>query len=43
MQSKMSINTLRIGTRESKLALWQAQQVKDSLETKDFSPQLIPI
>lgn len=39
----MSINTLRIGTRESELALWQAQQVKDSLETKSISPQLIPI
>jgi hydroxymethylbilane synthase len=39
----MLTNNLRIGTRESELALWQAHKVKDSLETKDFSPQLVPI
>jgi len=43
MQNKMSTNTLRIGTRESELALWQAKEVKDILETKNFLTELVPI
>ena len=43
MPSKMSTNTLRIGTRESELALQQAHVVKDILETKNFLTDLVPI
>ena len=39
----MSINKLRIGTRDSKLAIWQANEVKNFLETKIFSPRLVNI
>ncbi len=34
---------LRIGTRDSKLALWQAQTVMALLEELDISAQLVPI
>ncbi len=34
---------IRIGTRDSQLALWQAQQVKTRLEEKGVTCQLIPI
>lgn len=34
---------LRIGTRESQLALWQANKVKDLLEHAGYSTELIPI
>ncbi len=43
MPSKMSTKTLRIGTRESELALWQANEVKGILETKNFLTELVPI
>ena len=39
----MSTNTFRIGTRESELARWQAHEVKDILETKNFLTELVPI
>ena len=39
----MSTNTFRIGTRESELARWQAREVKDILETKNFLTELVPI
>ena len=35
--------TIRIGTRESALALWQATQVKDLLEKEGFATVLVPI
>ncbi|MDF2381464.1 hydroxymethylbilane synthase [Nostoc ellipsosporum NOK] len=34
---------LRIGTRESQLALWQANKVKDLLENAGYTTELIPI
>jgi len=34
---------LRIGTRESQLALWQANKVKDLLESAGYTAELIPI
>lgn len=37
------MDPLRIGTRESELAIWQAQQVRDLLERNGFATQLIPI
>ena len=43
MPSKMSTNILRIGTRESELAILQAHEVKDILETKNFLTELVPI
>ena len=40
----MDISTsIRIGTRDSKLALWQAQQVKDGLEKQGFNCILVPV
>ncbi|MEZ4857251.1 MAG: hydroxymethylbilane synthase [Flavobacteriaceae bacterium] len=35
--------TVRIGTRNSPLALWQANKVKSQLETLGYQTQLIPI
>jgi len=35
--------TLRIGTRDSKLALWQANLVKNSLESLGVATRLVPI
>lgn len=35
--------TVRIGTRESQLALWQATQVKDLLEKEGIAAVLVPI
>lgn len=35
--------TLRIGTRNSELALWQANQVKQRLEEQGFSTELVPV
>ena len=32
---------IRIGTRESQLALWQATQVKDLLAQQDFESELV--
>ncbi len=34
---------IKIGTRKSKLALWQANYVADLLDTEGFQPQLVPI
>jgi len=34
---------LRIGTRESQLALWQANKVKDLLEKAGYTTELVPI
>ncbi len=39
----MSKNTLRIGTRKSKLALWQANYVKERLEGRGYSVELVLI
>jgi hydroxymethylbilane synthase len=36
-------NPIRIGTRESELALWQANQVKDLLEKEGVAAVLVPI
>ncbi|MAG18732.1 MAG: hydroxymethylbilane synthase, partial [Flavobacteriaceae bacterium] len=33
--------TLRIGTRDSQLALWQAQKVGDMLEASHLKTQLV--
>lgn len=35
--------TIKIGTRESQLALWQAYQVRDLLEKQGYSTELVPI
>ena len=35
--------TIRIATRTSKLALWQAETVKNNLETLGYSCELVPI
>ncbi|HJT75067.1 MAG TPA: hydroxymethylbilane synthase, partial [Chitinophaga sp.] len=34
---------IRIGTRESQLALWQANKVKDLLEAQGYTTTLVPI
>ncbi len=34
---------IRIGTRESALALWQAQQVLDRLTQKGVAAELVPV
>jgi hydroxymethylbilane synthase len=36
-------NPMRIGTRESELALWQANQVKSLLEAEGITAELVPI
>ncbi|WP_026451203.1 hydroxymethylbilane synthase [Aequorivita capsosiphonis] len=35
--------TIRIGTRDSELALWQANTVKSKLETLGYSTELVPV
>lgn len=35
--------TIRIGTRESELALWQAKTVQSQLEAQGYSTELVPI
>lgn len=35
--------TIRIGTRDSELALWQANAVKDALEQLGYETQLVPV
>ena len=35
--------TIRIGTRESQLALWQANKVRKELETLGYQTQIVPI
>lgn len=39
----MSVPILRIGTRESQLALWQAAQVQSLLKANGFNSELVPI
>lgn len=39
----MERTTIKIGTRKSKLALWQANYVADLLDANGFQPQLVPI
>ena len=39
----MMSKTIRIGTRDSALALWQAQTVQKKLEDLNFKTELIPI
>ena len=36
-------NTIKIGTRESQLAVWQATQVKDLLQQNGFASELVYI
>jgi len=36
-------NTIRIGTRESQLAVWQATQVKNLLQQSGYTAELVPI
>ena len=35
--------TIRIGTRDSELALWQAHTVKSQLELLGYDTELIPV
>ena len=35
--------TIRIGTRDSELALWQAHKVKSLLEREGYNPVLKPV
>lgn len=37
------MKTIRIGTRDSKLAMWQANTVKDLLEIQGFKTELVPV
>ena len=37
------MQTIKIGTRRSKLALWQAHYVADLLKAGGFQPELVPI
>ena len=39
----MEREVIRIGTRKSKLALWQANYVADLLDRGGYQPQLVPI
>ncbi|GAB4233165.1 MAG: hydroxymethylbilane synthase [Ekhidna sp.] len=39
----MERETIRIGTRKSKLAIWQANHVADLLDAGGFQPELVPI
>jgi hydroxymethylbilane synthase len=36
-------NLIRIGTRESQLAMWQANQVKSLLEAAGYTTELVPV
>lgn len=36
-------NTLRIGTRDSALALWQARHIQQQLETSGYQTELVPV
>ena len=35
--------TIRIGTRDSELALWQANTVKNKLEALGYQTELLPV
>ena len=37
------MTTIRIGTRNSPLALWQAQEVESTLKTLGFETEIVPI
>lgn len=37
------MKTIRIGTRDSALALWQAQTVQQQLEALGYTTELVPI
>lgn len=39
----MKPETIRIGTRDSELALWQANKVKSALESLGYSTKLVPV
>lgn len=39
----MKREIIKIGTRKSKLAMWQANYVADLLDAAGFQPQLMPI
>ena len=39
----MQRQIIKIGTRKSKLAMWQANYVADLLDAGGFQPQLMPI
>ncbi len=39
----MTQKIIRIGTRDSQLAVWQASQVKQQLEEKGFAAELVPL
>jgi len=41
--AKMDTSPIRIGTRESNLAIWQATQVKELLEREGIAAVLVPI
>ncbi|MCD5969568.1 hydroxymethylbilane synthase, partial [Riemerella anatipestifer] len=36
-------NTIKIGTRNSPLALWQAKEVATALEQKNYATEIVPI
>jgi len=35
--------TIRIGTRDSELALWQAKEVQSQLESHGYNTELVPV
>lgn len=39
----MKLETIKIGTRDSELALWQANKVKTALENLGYKTELIPV
>ncbi|MHA7059336.1 hydroxymethylbilane synthase [Aquimarina sp. M1] len=39
----METRTIRIGTRDSELALWQAHTVQDTLENLGYATKLVPV
>ncbi len=43
VQIKMTNKIIRIGTRDSQLAIWQAVQVQQQLEAKGFATALVPL
>lgn len=39
----METRTIRIGTRDSQLALWQAKKVQQLLESQHYTTELVPV
>lgn len=39
----MKLKSIKIGTRDSELALWQANKVKSALENLGYNTQLVPV